>query len=89
MNDPRQFRAPQVQLRIEDTSAVACPCGSEIFTRGTLVRRVSGILTGGKTEFVPLDGIIYCVKCYKPMAELLPDELKPVIDIESTIIESK
>ena len=77
----------RVTLKISETKPVPCPCGCTIFLEGMVLRRVSPILSGGnKSDIVPIMPIVYCAKCFKPMPDLLPDELKQeYIDVESTV----
>ena len=70
----------RIKLKLSDTTEVTCPCGGSTFDEGMLLRRVSRILSGGGPEITPIPAI-YCVKCGKPVTELLPPELQPQINI--------
>ena len=67
---------PQVQITINNTTEIVCECGNNIFQEATLLRRASRILTGGpKDTIIPIP-VPYCVKCFSPLDELLPEELR-------------
>jgi hypothetical protein len=58
---PEEIKKPQISLN--DTRAVSCPCGHEIFLEGVKLRNVSVLLTGtGKDETLTIP-TIYCQKC--------------------------
>jgi len=59
---------------------VICPCGCDVFSQGALLRKLSPLL-GGDDLPKPLGPIWYCVKCCKPVVELLPPDLQPTIDV--------
>jgi|GEM_PF-3559355 hypothetical protein len=79
--NPNQFQSGKVtriSINPSDTTAVVCPCGSDIFAEGLWLRRVSQLL-GGPPEPVRLP-VTYCVKCLKVVPDFLPPALRPVIE---------
>ena len=75
-------KSPQpcrIQIKPSDTTAVVCPCGSEVFQEGMLLRKISALVGGdGKPKPLPT---IYCVKCFKPHPDFLPPDLRPVTEV--------
>ena len=58
---------PQLpQIKLSDTTAIQCECGSEVFVNGVSLRGVSMLQSGtGKPEIL-LNGLgIVCAKCQK------------------------
>jgi hypothetical protein len=68
----------KITIKLSDTKAVVCPCGCDIFNQGLMLRKIS-VFLGGDDEPKPLP-VIYCVKCFKPVPDFLPPDLRPVID---------
>lgn len=69
----------QPKIGIKDTSEVICDhCKHNVFNMGTLLRKVSPLLTGtGKPSYLPIENIaFYCVKCGHCNDEFIPLELK-------------
>jgi hypothetical protein len=56
----------QPQIKLSDTTEVACPCGCTVFQIGAKLRGVSAILSGtGKSEVIPTQ-VLFCAKCLTP-----------------------
>ena len=56
-----EIKKPQISLN--DTKAISCPCGNEVFLEGVKLRHVSVLLTGtGKDETLTIP-TIYCRVC--------------------------
>ena len=85
MNEQSQSNIPVNPIRIKvkpsDTTAIACPCGGEVFNKGALLRKVSQILTGSTNNEPLLFPVFYCVKCGRPAPDSIPDEFKPIIEV--------
>jgi len=81
MNQQSQFPSQPITIKINpaDTSAVICPCGSEVFSEGVMLRKISGILTGSGKTTIKGFPVMYCVKCGKAVPEFVPEEFKPIV----------
>ena len=69
----------KINIKPSDTKPYICSCGCEVFNQGVLLRKIS-IFIGGTNEPKPLP-TIYCVKCFKPVPEFLPPDLRPPIEV--------
>ena len=80
MNPTDQPVQPQrIVVNPADTKAHVCKCGCEVFTEGFLLRKLS-IFLGGDNQLKRLR-TVYCVKCFTPVPDFLPPELRPVTEV--------
>ncbi len=65
----------QMNISLKDTTKVSCEsCGSEVFTEGLMLRKVSRFLAGtDKDGIVPIP-VFYCAKCHHINSEFMPKD---------------
>jgi len=79
--NPNTQQPPQMpRIKLSDTTAITCECGSEVFAPALGLRKVSAIVSGtGKEEVLPVQAGICCLKCGKkfepPQVEEQPSSL--------------
>lgn len=70
-----QQQNPLANVRFDQTTGIICEkCGSNIFTEGLLLRRVSKFLVAAssdKDQVIPVP-TFYCVKCQHVNKDFLP-----------------
>ena len=57
----------QININPEDTSPVACKCGSEVFMQGFTLRRLSAIISPTGKEEVFTIPLMLCASCGEPL----------------------
>lgn len=72
INSPFNEPLPKPQMpkiTMDNSTAVACSCGSEIFQEGMKFRRVSKIVAGTKDDQMIIMPVIFCAKCSLELAK--------------------
>ena len=67
----------QLNISLDKTTEIKCKtCNSNVFTEGTLLRKVSKFLVGSAQDaLVPIQ-IMACMKCNEVLDETIPIQLK-------------
>ena len=70
----------QQKVNLSNSTAIACKeCGGKIFVEGTIIRKISKLLTGAPQDMIIPIPIYLCGDCGEVIDELLPDEIKSYV----------
>jgi len=67
----------QLNISLDKTTEIKCKsCNSNVFTEGTLLRKVSKFLVGSAQDGIIPIQIMACMKCNEVLDETIPVQLK-------------
>lgn len=68
----------QMNISLKDTTKISCEaCGSEVFTEGLMLRKVSRFLTGTEKDAIVPVPVFFCSKCHHINSEFMPKDQEP------------
>jgi hypothetical protein len=67
----------QLNISLDKTTEIKCKsCNNNVFTEGTLLRKVSKFLVGSAQDGIIPIQIMVCIKCNEVLDETIPIQLK-------------
>jgi len=69
-------KQPQINLDLSKTTAIKTPSGSDIWTQGMLVRKISKFVVGANEDALVPIPVFYDPETGKILSDSLPKELR-------------